>query len=90
MSDVADSSDVAGAVDTAGAEGAVEAAESDLAENYEAQEDGSAEGERGELLPDAAAEVQAEQRKALGKKKVSLKVNGRDTDYEVDLDNDEE
>lgn len=90
MSDVISSGDSAGVVDSAGAEGAVEAAESDLAENYEAQEDGSAEGERGELLPDAAAEVQAEQRKALGKKKVSLKVNGRDTDYEVDLDNDEE
>lgn len=62
----------------------------ELAENFEAQEDGSAEGERGELLPEEAAKVQEEQRKALGKKRVPLKVNGRDMEYEVDLDNDEE
>lgn len=62
----------------------------ELAENFEAQSDGSAEGERGELLPEAAAKVQEEQRKALGKKRVPLKVNGRDMEYEVDLDNDEE
>lgn len=62
----------------------------ELAENFEAQSDGSAEGERGELLPEEAAKVQEEQRKALGKKRVPLKVNGRDMEYEVDLDNDEE
>lgn len=62
----------------------------ELAENFEAQPDGSAEGERGELLPEEAAKVQEEQRKALGKKRVPLKVNGRDMEYEVDLDNDEE
>lgn len=67
-----------------------EAADTDLAPNYEAQEDGSAEGERGEMLPEEAAKVQEEQRKALGKKRVPLKVNGRDMEYEVDLDNDAE
>lgn len=66
------------------------AAEADVAENFEAQADGSAEGERGELLPEAAAKVQEESRKALGKKKIGLKVNGRDTEYELDLDNDEQ
>lgn len=61
-------------------------ASSDVAENYEVQEDGSAEGERGELLPEEAVKVQEEQRKALGKRKVPLKVNGREMEYEIDLD----
>lgn len=62
----------------------------DVAENYEAQADGTAEGERGELLPEAAAQVQEEQRKMLGRKKIATKVNGRESEVEIDLDNDEE
>lgn len=64
----------------------MEETSSDVAENYEVQEDGSAEGERGELLPEEAVKVQEEQRKSLGKRKVPLKVNGRDLEYEIDLD----
>lgn len=68
----------------------VESSEVEVAENYEAQEDGSAEGERGELLPEAAAKVQEEQRKSLGRKKIATKVNGRQSEIELDLDNEEE
>lgn len=66
----------------------VEAAEGTT--HFEHQDDGSAEGQRGELLPEAAAEVLEEQIRALGKKKIPLKVNGRDIEYEVDMDNDAE
>lgn len=63
----------------------------EVADNYEVQADGTAEGERGELLPEEAVAVQEEQRRAmLGKKKIPLKVNGRDIDYEIDLDNEAE
>lgn len=83
-------SEVNGAATAADASTDTSTDSTELAENFEAQEDGSAEGERGELLPEAAVKVQEEQRKALGKKRVPLKVNGRDMEYEVDLDNDEE
>lgn len=83
-------SEVNGAATAAEASTDTSTESGELAENFEAQPDGSAEGERGELLPEEAAKVQEEQRKALGKKRVPLKVNGRDMEYEVDLDNDEE
>ena len=83
-------SEVNGAATAADASTDTSTDSTELAENFEAQPDGTAEGERGELLPEAAAKVQEEQRKALGKKRVPLKVNGRDMEYEVDLDNDEE